>query len=61
MKEKLTDLEKDVKKILKFGDCVSTDKDVYEHPGIDDLAGVRIGLYFSDDVVEVVDRIKKHF
>ncbi|KAI9809744.1 MAG: hypothetical protein M1825_000177 [Sarcosagium campestre] len=34
---------------------------IYKHPEMGDLAGVRIGLYFPDDVKKVALEIEKHF
>ena len=61
-KKKLTELENDHNKAPNFRDWVSDDEnDIYEHPEMGDLAGVRIGLYFPDDVLRVAQKIEEHF
>ncbi|KAF2265403.1 hypothetical protein CC78DRAFT_579379 [Lojkania enalia] len=61
LKDRLTKLEKNSNKIPKFRDWVSEGHDIYKHPEMGDLAGVRIGLYFPDEIVEAVNEIKKRF
>ena len=65
LKEKLDglkDLEEDPNKAPNFREWVSDDKnDIYEHPEMGDIAGVRIGLYFPDDVLRVAQKIEEHF
>lgn len=34
---------------------------IYKHPDMGDLAGIRIGLYFPDDIKKVAQEIEKHF
>jgi ppGpp synthetase/RelA/SpoT-type nucleotidyltranferase len=34
---------------------------IYEHPDMMDLAGVRIGLFFPEDILTVEEEILKHF
>ncbi|GAW25938.1 putative ankyrin repeat protein [Rosellinia necatrix] len=55
---KLTQIQKDEEKSPDFGASVSS---IYEHPDMGDLAGVRIGLYFPDDIAKVEKEIKEHF
>lgn len=52
--DKLNGLRKDP----GFKDSVSA---IYEHPEMGDLAGVRIGLYFPDDISKVAKVIEEHF
>lgn len=42
-------------------DWVSKGKEIYQHPEMGDLAGVRIGLYFPGDIPKVAQKIEEHF
>ena len=42
-------------------DWICKGKNIYKHPEMGDLAGVRIGLYFPDDVRKVALEIEKYF
>ena len=53
LKKKLQDLTETTK--------FSSEQHLHEHPDMGDLAGVRIGLYFPDDVGEVAMRIQDYF
>ena len=53
LKKKLEDPE--------FIKWISEGNKIYEHPDIGDLAGVRIGLYFPNDILKVVKKIKTRF
>ncbi|KAI1359641.1 hypothetical protein F5Y08DRAFT_319057 [Xylaria arbuscula] len=44
-----------------FQDWVAKGKKIHEHPDMGDLAGIRIGLYFPDDVAKIAKRIEEHF
>ena len=57
----LEELEKDPNEVSDFRTWVSEGKDIYKHPEMGDLAGVRIGLYFPNDIVKVVEEIGEHF
>jgi ppGpp synthetase/RelA/SpoT-type nucleotidyltranferase len=56
--EKLKIILKDPKVNPNFEASVSS---VYKDPDMGDLAGVRIGLYFPDDILKVAKEIEKHF
>jgi ppGpp synthetase/RelA/SpoT-type nucleotidyltranferase len=60
-KKKLTELEKGPNEAPNFRASVSNLEDIYKHAEMGDLAGVRIGLYFPDDVVRVIKEIKERF
>ena len=53
-------LEKKLKDLAQ-SPAFSTKKDIFEHPDMGDLAGVRIGLYFPNDIPKVVEEIQKRF
>ncbi len=57
LEKKLNDLVKD----SEFRDWVSKGDDIYKHHEMGDLAGVRIGLYFPDDILKVAKEIEKRF
>ncbi|KAL9118273.1 MAG: hypothetical protein Q9187_005185 [Circinaria calcarea] len=60
--KKLTELEKDPNEAPNFREWVSNDENnIYEHPEMGDLAGVRIGLYLPGDVPRVAQKIEEHF
>ena len=61
LKKRLIELEEDRNAVHSLRDWVLEDRNIYEHPEMGDLAGVRIGLYFPDDVVKVVEEIRKCF
>ncbi|KAJ3575795.1 hypothetical protein NPX13_g3906 [Xylaria arbuscula] len=44
-----------------FQDWVASGKKIHEHPDMGDLAGIRIGLYFPDDVAKIAKKIEAHF
>ncbi|KAI0402996.1 hypothetical protein F4802DRAFT_327140 [Xylaria palmicola] len=44
-----------------FKDWVLRGESIWEHPDMGDLVGIRIGLYFPDDVLRVVQRIEEEF
>jgi ppGpp synthetase/RelA/SpoT-type nucleotidyltranferase len=58
---KLRDLKNDSSLKPSFRDWVLEGNDIYEHPDMGDLVGVRIGLYFPTDVAKVEERIKDNF
>ena len=45
----------------KSGEPEKREQAIYEHPDMGDLAGVRIGLFFPDDVTTVAEEINKIF
>lgn len=47
--------------VLSVRDWVLRGKDIGSHPDMGDLAGVRIGLFFPDDIVKVAQEIIKCF
>jgi ppGpp synthetase/RelA/SpoT-type nucleotidyltranferase len=55
LKKRMDDLAKD----SNFGDCVSEEDHIFKYREMGDLAGVRIGLYFPDDILKVVKKIKE--
>ncbi|KAI1350973.1 hypothetical protein F5Y01DRAFT_325721 [Xylaria sp. FL0043] len=56
LEKKLKGLARDI----EFQQWFSTEKDISKHPEMGDLAGVRIGLYFPDDVRKISERIRTH-
>ncbi|KAI0424367.1 hypothetical protein F5Y09DRAFT_347789 [Xylaria sp. FL1042] len=44
-----------------FRDFVIGGGDIYKHPDMGDLVGIRIGVYFPDDVSKVVKKIEEDF
>ncbi|CZR59899.1 uncharacterized protein PAC_09793 [Phialocephala subalpina] len=61
LRKKLKDLKNDSSLKLNFRDWVVKGNDIYEHPDMGDLAGVRIGLYFPTDVAKVEKKMKESF
>ena len=59
--KKLITLMHDHNTTPDFMGWVVEGQDIYKHPEMGDLAGVRIGLYFPDDVSKVAQEIEKHF
>jgi ppGpp synthetase/RelA/SpoT-type nucleotidyltranferase len=53
LEKKLHDMAQDP----EFTQWASTERDIYKHPDMADLAGVRIGLYLPGDVVKVAAEI----
>jgi ankyrin repeat protein/ppGpp synthetase/RelA/SpoT-type nucleotidyltranferase len=43
------------------GECDKRGRNIYEHPDLGDLAGVRIGLFFPGDVAKVAKEINEIF
>jgi ankyrin repeat protein/ppGpp synthetase/RelA/SpoT-type nucleotidyltranferase len=43
------------------GECDKRGRDIYKHPDLGDLAGVRIGLFFPGDVAKVAEMINEIF
>jgi ppGpp synthetase/RelA/SpoT-type nucleotidyltranferase len=61
-KKKLIELRKDPNEAPNFRNWVfKNKKKICDYPEIGDLAGVRIGLYFPDNVPRVVKEIKERF
>ncbi|KAI3324073.1 hypothetical protein HD806DRAFT_494029 [Xylariaceae sp. AK1471] len=69
LEKKLEDFKKeaqvasgnDTNEALNFYQWVMQGGKIDEHPDMGDLVGVRIGLYFPDDIPKVIQRIEKHF
>src|SRR4051812_36150381 len=59
--KKYDSLKKKMEDPSNFATWISEGKDIYEHPDMGDLAAVRIGLYFPDDLLPVEREILKRF
>ncbi|KAI1162160.1 hypothetical protein F5B18DRAFT_408817 [Nemania serpens] len=55
------ELKKNSKKIANFGHWIASERKIFIHPEMGDLAGVRIGLYFPGDILKVTAAIEEHF
>ncbi len=55
------DIYNEYGEIPNVRDWVRKRENIYKHPEIGDLAGIRIGLYFPDDVKKVALEIEKYF
>ena len=47
--------------VADIRDWIRKGQNIYKHPEIGDFAGVRIGLFFPDDVEKVAVEVEKHF
>ncbi|KAI0533673.1 hypothetical protein GGR58DRAFT_506098 [Xylaria digitata] len=69
LEKKLEDLKKEIQIVSSndpneapnFHNWVAEGKEIYEHPDMGDLVGIRIGLYFPDDIPKVAKMIEEHF
>ncbi|KAJ8106125.1 hypothetical protein ONZ43_g7169 [Nemania bipapillata] len=55
------ELENQPQQVPNFRAWVAWGSNIYEHPEMGDLAGIRIGLYLPDDIPKVAEEIDKHF